>query len=116
MQAKDWKNRWQNNNIGFHQGETNAYLKRYIDLFKLKPGDRVFLPLCGKAHDIAWLAKQGFEVIGIELSSIAIEAFFSEFGMQYQRFESDRFVMRKSGNIMLFEGDYFDLQAEDLEG
>ncbi len=115
MQASDWLNRWQNNNIGFHQNETNAYLKRYLDLFNLKPGDRVFLPFCGKAHDIAWLAKQGFEVIGIELSGIAIEAFFAEFELQYQRFESDRFIMRKSGNIMLLEGDYFDLQPEDLE-
>lgn len=116
MQAKDWLNRWQQNNIGFHQNETNTYLKRYINLFNLKPGSRVFLPLCGKAHDIAWLAKQGFEVIGIELSGIAIEAFFAEFKLQYQRFESDCFIMRKSGNIMLLEGDYFDLRPEDLEG
>jgi len=116
MQAKDWLERWQNNNIGFHQNDVNPYLKRYLDDFQLSPGDRIFMPLCGKAHDIAWLAKQGFEVIGIELSSVAIEAFFTEFEMQYQQFASDRFVLRKSGNIMLFEGDYFDLQAQDLEG
>ncbi len=116
MQAKDWLERWEKNQIGFHQTEVNSYLKRFINDFNLALGDRIFLPLCGKAHDIAWLAKQGFEVIGIELSSVAIEAFFAEFKLQYQQFASDRFVLRKSGNIMIFEGDYFDLQAQDLEG
>ena len=116
MQAKDWLDRWHKNQIGFHEGEVNAYLKQYINHFNLNPGDRIFMPLCGKAHDIAWLAKQGFEVVGIELSNIAIEAFFAEFKMQYQQFASDRFVLRKSGNIMILEGDFFDLEAEDLEG
>lgn len=116
MQPKDWLDRWQKSQIGFHQNEVNGYLRRYLDQFDLSPGDRIFLPLCGKAHDIAWLAEQGYEVIGIELSSIAIESFFSEFKLQYQQFESDRFILRKSGNIMLIEGDYFDLQADDIEG
>lgn len=116
MQSKDWLDRWQKSQIGFHQNKVNGYLRRYLDQFDLSPGDRIFLPLCGKAHDIAWLAEQGYEVIGIELSSIAIESFFSEFELQYQQFESDRFILRKSGNIMLLEGDYFDLQAEDIEG
>ncbi len=115
MQAKDWLARWQENRIGFHEGDVNPHLKRYIKDFELKPGDRVFMPLCGKAHDIAWLAGQGYGVIGIELSAIAIEAFYEEFNLQYQQFQSDRFVMRKSDNIILLQGDYFDLQSEDLE-
>ena len=116
MQANDWLDRWQQNRIGFHQGEVNASLQRFIGLFKLNAGDRVFLPLCGKAHDIAWLAARGFEVIGIELSSIAVEAFFAEFNLQYQRYESDRFNVYESDNIVLYQGDYFDLNARDLAG
>lgn len=114
MQSQDWLDRWQQNRIGFHQGKVNSSLQRYIERFNLRPGDRIFLPLCGKAHDIAWLAGQGFEVIGIELSAIAIRDFFTEFEIEYQRFESGRFVIYKSDNILLFEGDYFDLTAEDL--
>lgn len=114
MQIKDWLERWQKDHIGFHEGSVNTHLKKHISDFNLKSGDRIFMPLCGKAHDIAWLAKQGFEVIGIEIAGIAIEAFYSEFNMQFQQFQSDRFIMRKSGNIMLFEGDYFDLQSDDL--
>jgi thiopurine S-methyltransferase len=114
MQTKDWLERWQKDHIGFHEGSVNTHLEKHISDFNLNSGDRIFMPLCGKAHDIAWLAKQGFEVIGIEIAGMAIEAFFSEFNMQYQQFQSDRFIMRKSGNIMLFEGDYFDLQSDDL--
>ena len=116
MQAKDWLDRWHQNRIGFHQGEVNASLRQYIDLFELNTRDRVFLPLCGKAHDIAWLAARGFEAIGIELSAIAIEAFFAEFKMQFRRYESDRFNVYESDNIILYQGDYFDLTANDLEG
>ena len=114
MQTKDWLERWDQNRIGFHEAEVNAFLKQYFSLFKINPGDDIFMPLCGKAQDIAWLAQQGFGVIGIELSPIAIEAFFSEQELDFQTFESERFILRKSGNISLYQGDYFDLQAADL--
>lgn len=115
MKTTDWLNRWQSNQIGFHEADVNTYLKRYISRFNLAQGDRVFMPLCGKARDIAWLADQGFEVIGVELSSIAIESFFTELKLFYQQIESDRFIIRKAQNITLLEGDYFDLKSEDLQ-
>lgn len=114
--TQDWLDRWQNNQIGFHQNEVNGYLRRHLQRFNLRHGDRVFLPLCGKSHDLTWLAEQGYEVIGIELSSIAIETFYREFKLPYQQFESDRFIQRKSGNITLLQGDYFDLRAGDIAG
>ena len=110
-----WYQRWQENRIGFHSSDINQYLRKYLPDFAL-PGDAaVFLPLCGKSNDIAWLADQGLNVIGVELSAIAIEAFFSEHELRYQSFESDRFVMRSCANIKLLEGDYFDLSSEDLQ-
>ena len=80
----------------------------------MPPGACVFLPLCGKAHDIAWIAAQGYEVIGIELSQLAIEAFFDENGLEFERFDTDRFGIYKSGNISLLQGDFFDLSNDDL--
>lgn len=114
MHADHWLDRWKQNRIGFHESAVNPYLPRYLSRFNLAPGDTVFLPLCGKAIDIAWLAQQGFKVIGIELSEIAIEAFFAEQELQYQQFEDDRFILRKSGNISLIQGDYFALRPQDL--
>ena len=110
-----WLDRWREDRIGFHEADVNPYLKIYLPRLGLAPGSRIFVPLCGKARDLAWLARQGFEVVGIELARIAIEAFFAEQSLQYQRSHSDRFVIYRSGPITLLEGDFFDLRAEDLE-
>lgn len=114
MQDEDWLSRWQQNKIGFHDTQVNSHLTRYIADYGLSSGDTVFLPLCGKSPDIAWLARQGFQVVGIELSDIAIKDFFSEQELEYQQSESDRFIIRKSGNICLLEGNFFDLKSTDL--
>ena len=114
MHHDQWLDRWKQNRIGFHEPKVNYHLRRYLPDFNLNPGDMIFMPLCGKAHDIDWIARQGFQVVGIELSEIAIESFFSEHNLPYQQFESERFTLRKSGNISLIQGDYFDLQQEDL--
>jgi thiopurine S-methyltransferase len=109
-----WLERWQQNRIGFHESAINRHLQQYLTQFSLVPGATLFLPLCGKSYDIAWLSQQGFEVVGIELSGLAIEAFFEEHSLPYQTFESDRFILRKAGNISLYEGDFFDLRARDI--
>jgi thiopurine S-methyltransferase len=114
MHHDEWLDRWKQNRIGFHESTVNAHLCRYLPEFNLNQDDTIFMPLCGKAHDIAWLSQQGYQVVGIELSEVAIEFFFTEHKLQYQQFESERFVLRKSGNISLIQGDYFDLQPEDL--
>ena len=114
MRPDQWLDRWKQNRIGFHESSVNSYLCRYLAEFNLNCGDTIFLPLCGKAHDIAWLAQQGYSVLGIEISEIAIESFFSDHDLKYQQFESERFSLRKSGNISLIQGDYFDLRREDL--
>ena len=109
-----WLDRWKENRIGFHESSVNRYLDKYLPQFSLPAGSCIFLPLCGKARDIAWIAEQGYEVIGIELSSIAIEAFFDENRLDYERFDCDRFGIYKSGNISLLQGDFFDLRNDDL--
>jgi|TARA_B110000977_G_scaffold165260_1_gene212327 thiopurine S-methyltransferase len=114
MQEKDWLIRWQKNQIGFHDAEVNSHLKKYISASDLKPGDTIFLPLCGKSADITWLAEQDFQVIGVELSAIAIESYFSEQGLSFDRVESGRFITRSSRNIHLLEGSFFDLRHQDL--
>lgn len=114
MQDKDWLIRWQQNQIGFHDTEVNSHLKRYITDGDFKPGDTIFLPLCGKSADITWLAEQDFQVVGVELSAIAIQSYFSDQGLSYQQFESGPFIVRISGNIRLLEGNFFDLKREDL--
>ena len=111
---KHWLDRWQEDRIGFHEASVNRHLQNWFPRLAPAPGSGIFLPLCGKAVDIHWIARQGFEVVGIELSSIAIEAFFAENSLDFERVETDRFAEYKSENITLLQGDFFDLKHDNL--
>ncbi len=109
-----WLDRWRDNRIAFHESTVNRYLETYLPAFDLPPGAVVFVPLCGKAHDLRFIADRGFEVIGIELSRLAIEAFFAENELDYERIDTDRFAIYRAPGITLLEGDFFDLRNDDL--
>lgn len=109
-----WLDRWRENRIGFHESDVNRHLQTFLPQLALVEGSCVFMPLCGKSHDITWLAGQGFEVIGIELSELAIEAFFEEQALAFERFDSDRFGVYEAERITLLQGDFFDLRNDDL--
>ncbi len=109
-----WLDRWQQDRIGFHESDVNAHLRRRLPEFDLPAGARVFLPLCGKAHDIAWIAQQGYEVVGIEISRIAVDAFFEEQQIDAEVVEGKRFRRYRAPGITLLQGDFFDLCADDL--
>ncbi len=110
-----WLDRWQEDRIGFHEASVNHHLLSYFPRLKPTAGSRIFMPLCGKAIDIHWIAQQGFDVLGIELSQIAIEAFFEENSIDFERTKSDRFNIYQSTNITLLQGDFFDLRKDDLK-
>ncbi len=55
---------------------------RFWSCLELTQGSRVFVPLCGKSQDMLWLAQQGHEVIGVELSPVAVAGLFRENGLQ----------------------------------
>ncbi len=40
--------------------------------------------MCGKSLDMIWLAEQGLQVTGIEISALAIETFFAENELDYE--------------------------------
>lgn len=111
-----WHDRWREDRIGFHENSVNPHLLSYLPDFTLLEGSRIFVPLCGKTLDLAWLADQGYEVLGIELSRIALEAFFAEQEREYSCTETERFRIYRSGRLTLLEGDFFDLRADDLQG
>ncbi|HMW50136.1 MAG TPA: thiopurine S-methyltransferase, partial [Cellvibrionaceae bacterium] len=73
------------------------------------PGGRIFLPLCGKTRDIAWLLSQGYKVVGAELSALAIEQLFAELGVQPTRAYFGNVVLYRAPNIDIFVGDIFAL-------
>lgn len=80
MEPQFWLERWQRNEIGFHQPAPNKALVRHWASLGLAPGARVFVPLAGKSLDMIWLAAQGHPVVGIELAAEAVRAFADENG------------------------------------
>lgn len=114
MKADFWHNRWVNDLTGFHLDEVNPYLKTNWPALSLKAGARVFVPLCGKTLDLLWLADQGYEVVAIELSPLAVEAFFVENKLAFERSQIGNLELWKSEKISLFCGDFFELTAEVL--
>jgi len=109
-----WHERWEQEQIGFHQQAINQYLIEHWEELGLPKGAPVFVPLCGKSLDMLWLQEQGHPVFGIELSRKAVEAFFHENDIEPCVNETDRFVEYSSEGITLFSGDYFTLEQSDL--
>jgi len=116
MEPKFWHQKWHENQIGFHQSDINPWLLEYWNRLNLSQGDLVFVPLCGKSEDMAWLVEQGFSVVGVELSEKAIKAYFDKHDENVIVTSEDSFDVWKSENITIYEGDFFDLKSDHLEG
>lgn len=114
MEHTFWLERWEQNQIGFHQAEINAYLSAHWAELGLAEGAPVFVPLCGKSLDMLWLREQGHPVLGVELSRKALEAFFEENAITPAIQESSRFTEYRAEGLCLFAGDFFKLQSADL--
>jgi len=114
MEPSFWQQRWADNQIGFHQAQVNPYLQRYWPGLQQVPGSRVLVPLCGKSLDLAWLAGQGHRVLGVELSRRAVEGFFREHELEAEVQPRGDFEVWRSGDVELWCGDFFALQAEDV--
>lgn len=56
MHPDFWHQRWQQNQIGFHQDTPTPLLQKHWPALGVPAGARVFVPLCGKSLDMAWLA------------------------------------------------------------
>lgn len=114
MQANFWHEKWQANQIGFHRETPNPLLVDHLNALSLAQGARVFVPLCGKTRDIAWLMSQGHRVAGGELSEIAIQQLFEELGIAPQVSSVGALKLYTADGIDIFVGDIFDLTAEVL--
>ena len=114
MDAQFWLERWEENKIGFHEGEANAFLVKYVERLAISAGSRIFLPLCGKTRDIAWLLSRGYRVAGAELSPLAIEQLFNELGTEAAQSEAGKLKRWSAEGIDIFVGDIFDLSGDAL--
>lgn len=116
MDPEFWHQRWQARQIGFHQDAPTPLLLRHWPALQVAPGSTVFVPLAGKSLDMAWFAAQGHRVLGVELSQLAIDAFFAEHGLEPEVETTGYGVHHRAGGIELIRGDAFALDAAALAG
>lgn len=114
MKKDYWLERWNQEEIGFHQSDINPYLCQYWQELQLARGSEVFVPLCGKSHDMLWLCKQGYSVLGVEFSIVAIQAFFEENGHAPYYLSGEKFNRYETNGICILSGNFFDLGQKDL--
>ena len=110
----EWKRRWRENQIGWHEDQGNLALKKYWHPQNKKCS--VLVPLCGKSKDLLWLANQGHDVIGVEVSEIAIDTFFNENKLNYTKNMSNDFISYKAKEIpiTIHCGDYFEFNMSGI--
>lgn len=116
MHADYWLERWAENAIGFHQADFNSHLQTFWPELGPAPGSRVFVPLCGKSLDMLWLLAEGHEVLGVELSPLAVEAFFEENQLEPRVEQAGALQRWRAGELSILCGDLFDLTPADLAG
>jgi thiopurine S-methyltransferase len=114
MEPSFWHQRWEKNEIAFHEGKANPILVKHFNELSLAKGSRVFVPLCGKTLDISWLLSNGYRVAGAELSQIAIEQLFMELGLQPEISTVGEVEQWSANNLDLFVGDIFALSRKLL--
>ncbi|MGM8850973.1 thiopurine S-methyltransferase [Salinicola halophyticus] len=114
MQHDFWQARWESDQLGFHLVFVHPILKRNLASFGLPAGARIFLPLCGKTLDIGWLLDQGYRVVGAELSEIAVAQLFEELKVEPVIDEWAGGRRWQHAGLTVFQGDIFQLTAQDL--
>jgi thiopurine S-methyltransferase len=114
MDQDFWLARWQNNQIGFHEGAPNSLLVAHLATLGVPAGGRIFVPLCGKSNDMHWLRAQGLLVVGAELSRLAVEQLFAELGLTPLVSQAGRLERFEAEDVTIFVGDVFDLDRDTL--
>jgi len=114
MDASFWHQRWEKNEIAFHQSKANPLLVEYFHRLSLTKCSRIFVPLCGKTLDISWLLSNGYRVAGAELSKIAVEQLFMDLGVQPTISAVGEVDQWSTKDIDIFVGDIFALSRKIL--
>ena len=73
LDPNHWEARYQANDIPWELGHHDPYLESVIERYAIEPC-RTLEVGCGQGYNAIWLAQMGFDLLGIDVSSTAIEA------------------------------------------
>ena len=114
MDKTFWLQKWEKNEIAFHESEANPTLVKHFNKLLMKKDARVFVPLCGKTLDIAWLVSHGYHVAGAELSELAIKQLFANLDVTPKISKLGDIFCYSAEQIEIFVGNIFDLTPDLL--
>lgn len=115
MDKTFWHDKWARGETGFHQQDYHPLLRSLFDDLHIPDGATVFVPLCGMTRDMLWLRDQGYRVLGVELSPLAVQAFFSDNGLPFHSGHEGNFDAYQSDGLRLLCGDFFHLTPDQLQ-
>jgi len=121
-----WAERWSKNNLGWHINEPHPALVKYLPtLLPQHETDgrkkSIFVPLCGKTVDMAYLAEHPNveHVVGVEGIQKAIE----EFGQENPKLNiyrsedqqnNEKFDVYVGNSITLLKGNFFNFDLQSV--
>jgi len=108
----DWLDRWKKGTTGWHRSDINPQLIKHINQFVETRPQKIFVPLCGASLDMKYLIDQGFHVVGVELSPLAINRFFNENKIACKVSKVEDFDFYQGKNIDIYCGDFFKLKKD----
>ncbi|KAM4630268.1 putative thiopurine S-methyltransferase isoform 1-T2 [Polymixia lowei] len=117
----EWEERWQEGRTGFHQPHAHELLENNIEkVLAGRTGVRFFVPLCGKAVDMKWLADMGHSVVGVEIAEQAIRQFFEDNNITYSEepvpaIPGAKVYKSSEKNISLYQCDLYNFSSS-IEG
>jgi thiopurine S-methyltransferase len=113
--SEDWLGRWRQGRTGWHEAAGNEGLRSFWP-DNANPGS-VLVPFCGKTPDLLWLTQRGHDVVGVELSAIAVEGFFADNELDFELVAAgplSRYTATHH-SLTLYCGDYFDFQSQPFD-
>ncbi|HEX7348648.1 MAG TPA: thiopurine S-methyltransferase [Rhodanobacteraceae bacterium] len=121
MENEYWLQRWREGRTGWHHDKVMPLLEKHWPALGVAAGTRVLVPLCGKSLDMLWLAGQGLQVLGVDVSPLALEAFLAENKLQARAArmpDGTHYTVTNppAGAIELINGDAFGVAGKTLAG
>ena len=108
MDAKFWLDKWESNQIGFHEAAPHPRMEEFWPALAPESRAPVFVPLCGKSVDMCWLRHRGHPVVGVEISAIALRDFFDENDIRYEVLKRQGLDCYSAASVDLYHADIFD--------
>lgn len=115
MDRDFWLQRWTSQQIHFHESTVNPRLLEHRGELPPAPA-RIFVPLAGKSLDLRWLTDEGYDVVAVEWSELAVRTFFEEHNLSPELTLEGPLAAYRVPGLTFYCGDVFALGAQQLEG